>query len=171
MSQSTCTIDGCEKPTRTAKAEWCAMHYHRWYRHGSTDKVASKSGVTASLGRRYRTKHQPDHPLASKHGSVYVHRAVLYDEIGPGPHACHWCKTEVDWAPRGAPRELQPDHLNDDGADNRIENLVPSCRRCNTLRGAQRRAAALKAAGWWSQNDTIAALRNGGRAALVDPAA
>lgn len=131
------------------------MHYHRWYRHGDVRRVASKGSVSVSLGRRYRSVYKPRHPLATKNGKVYEHRMVLFDEIGPGPHACHWCETEVDWLPKGDPRELQPDHLNDDGADNRIENLVPACRRCNALRGTQRRSDALREAGWWSNNDTV----------------
>lgn len=147
------------------------MHYHRWYRHGSVDKVATRTEVTASLGRRYRFRYAPGHPLAGKNGKVYEHRFVLFEEIGPGPHSCHWCGTEVDWLPKGDPRELQPDHLNNDGADNRIENLVPACRGCNTARGTQRRHDALREAGWWSNHDTIAELKSGGRCKRIDPAA
>ena len=159
MAQRTCSVEDCEKPTRSSGAEWCAMHYHRWYRHGDVNRVATKGGVSVSLGRRYRTKYAPSHPLASKHGNVYLHRMVLFDEIGPGPHQCHWCEAEVDWLPKGDPRELHPDHLNDDGADNRPENLVPSCRRCNSLRGTQRRVDAMREAGWWSNNDTVGKLK------------
>lgn len=157
MQQRTCTIESCEKPARSAKAEWCKMHYHRWYRHGSVDLVDSVI-PSVSLGRRYKSAYMPAHPLASKHGKVYVHRMVLFDEIGPGPHACHWCGTEVDWLPKGDPRELQPDHLNNDGGDNRPENLKPSCRTCNSTRGSQRRMDALRERGFWSNNDTVAAL-------------
>lgn len=155
--RSTCSAPECSKPLRSTGAEWCAMHYHRMYRHGSIDKVA-KLQPSVSLGRRYKTKCNPAHPLAGKRGVVYVHRMVLFDEIGFGPHACHWCAAEVDWLPKGDPRELQPDHLNNDGGDNRIENLVPSCRACNGLRGAQRRRDALLAAGFWSNHDTVAGL-------------
>jgi len=169
MSQRICTVDGCEKPTRSNKADWCKMHYHRWYRHGSVDKVATATDVSVYLGRRYRAISRAGHPLATKHGRVYEHRAVLFDEIGYGPHACHWCGDEVDWLPKGDPRELQPDHLNNDGGDNRLDNLVASCRTCNTARAMQRRSQALKEAGWWSNHDTIARLRSGGRAALVEP--
>jgi hypothetical protein len=133
------------------------MHYHRWYRHGSTDRVATRA-ESISLGRRYRTVSAKGHPLAHANGRAYEHRVVLYDHIGIGPHACHWCDAEVDWLPKGNPRELQPDHLNNDGADNRIENLVPACRSCNSTRGLQRRADALRAAGWWSNNDTVGKL-------------
>lgn len=36
---NTCVIEGCEKPARSSSAEWCKMHYHRWYRHGDPHKV------------------------------------------------------------------------------------------------------------------------------------
>ena len=32
MGKVTCSIDGCERPSR--KRTWCAMHYGRWHRHG-----------------------------------------------------------------------------------------------------------------------------------------
>jgi hypothetical protein len=164
MTNRTCVITGCDKPTRSSGADWCKMHYHRWYRHGSTDKVAHRAGITASLGRRYRTVPAKGHPMAMANGRAYEHRFVLYNELGPGPHACHWCGTEVDWLSKGDPRNLLPDHVNSDGADNRIDNLVPSCMSCNTARALQARSDALREAGWWSSHDTIAALRDGRRA-------
>lgn len=163
MPERTCAIPGCPKPPRSGKAEWCKMHYHRWYRHGSTDRVATTAGITASLGRRYKSVYLPDHPLANKYGQVYEHRVVLHAVIGVGPHSCHWCNRQIDWLPKSDPDHIQPDHLNGLGDDNRPENLVPSCHGCNTTRGLQARADALRAAGWWSHNDTVAALRNGGR--------
>lgn len=169
MHQFTCTLPDCDKPSRNkSSAALCKMHYHRQYRHGSTNKVATEAGITVSLGRRYRTRYKPGHPLASKHGVVYEHRLVLFDTIGYGPHACHWCEAEVDWLPKGDPRCLQVDHLNNDGGDNRPENLAPSCMSCNSGRAIQRRADALRAAGWWSQNDTIAALKSGGRRPRIE---
>ena len=154
MTDPTCGVPGCEKAPRSPRAELCPMHYHRWYRHGSVDKVAT--GVRTGKGRRYRFISAKGHPMATASGRAYEHRVVLYDLIGPGPHECYWCGTSVEWGPRGAPDELQPDHLNNDGGDNRPENLVPSCRRCNTGRGSQARADALRSMGWWSSNDTIA---------------
>lgn len=155
-----CTVDGCSKPLRSKFALYCAMHYHRWYRHGDPGKVATKSGVSVSLGRRYRRVHIAGHPLADASNGVWEHRAVLYDKIGLGPHPCHWCGTPVDWVARDQPDALQVDHLNNDGGDNRPENLVPSCRPCNVGRGSQRREDALREAGWWSNNDTRANLKN-----------
>lgn len=114
MTNPTCTIDDCEKPLRSSGAKWCKMHYHRWYRHGSTDKVI-KPGVAPGNGRRYKRTYKPDHPLANRNGGVY----------------------------------------------NRLENLVPSCRRCNTARALQAKSDRLRELGWWSNNDTIARLAEG----------
>src|SRR5690242_14904452 len=106
MTNGTCTVPECDKPLRSRYAQWCKMHYHRWYRHGSTDKVSVGSGLSVSHGRRYRTVTAKGHPLASKNGTVYEHRKVLFDTIGPGPHACHWCDTTVQWLPKGEPGAL-----------------------------------------------------------------
>lgn len=169
MDHPTCSVEGCPKPGRSkAPGVMCKMHYHRWYRHRDLDRTAKATTVTASLGRRYRTVPAKGHPVAMANGRAYEHRFVLYERIGPGPHECHWCGTEVRWAPKGDPPfELQPDHLNNDGADNRPENLAPSCRSCNITRGLQRRSDALREAGWWSGSDTVARLSRGGRVERV----
>jgi len=160
-----CILDGCDKPGRSSGPSLCPMHYHRQYRHGSVDKHAPTSGVTVSFGRRYKTTYQPSHPLADKGGRVYVHRMVLYDTLGLGPHPCHWCDKELDWLPKGDERAIQVDHLNHLGDDNRPENLVPACGPCNTARGAQRKHQALLDAGWWSVHDTVANTKQGRRTA------
>jgi hypothetical protein len=75
---------------------------------------------------------QQSHPLTQGRGSLAEHRKVLYDAIGPGPHPCHWgCGRILDWNGRSG---LIPDHINGNRIDNRLENLVPSCPRCNTNR-------------------------------------
>lgn len=82
----------------------------------------------------------PGHPLASKGKipKVAEHRQVLYDAIGPGPHPCHWgCgRIDLQWGGIGG---IHADHLNDDASDNRRENLVVSCQRCNNARAAAKR--------------------------------
>lgn len=82
---------------------------------------------------RYRRVKAPGHPLADKDGMVRVHRRALYDKIGPGEHACHWCGRPVAWDGVGIGR-LCVDHIDGDRWNNDPANLVPSCRRCNTKR-------------------------------------
>ena len=159
MNKPTCTVPECVKPARSAKATLCPMHYHRAYRHGDVTKNARTSSVTVSYGRLYKRRAAKGHPMADANGIGYVHRIVLWDVIGPGAHPCHHCKRVVSWDNgKGHPDVLQVDHLNNRGDDNRPENLVPACKECNSARGAQRRADALREAGFWSINDTIAAL-------------
>lgn len=163
MANPSCVVPDCDKSARSMSASLCPKHYHRQYRHGSVHAHANRSGVTISHGRRYRTAYRPGHPVADRSGKVYVHRVVLYDNIGPGPHPCHWCGTAVDWLPKNDPRCLEADHVNHIGDDNQPENVVPACRRCNVARAMARRHEALVAAGWWSAHDTVARLRDPSR--------
>lgn len=170
MTKPTCTLPECDKPSRSNVPNLCPMHYHRAYRHGDVHKVAHKSGVTASHGRQYKRKTAKGHPAADANGIGYVHRIVLWDAIGPGEHPCYHCKRVVSWDNgKGHPDVLQVDHLNNHGDDNRPENLVPSCIECNTARGAQRRSDALREAGFWSVNDTIAATASQTRRPRIEP--
>jgi hypothetical protein len=72
----------------------------------------------------YVREKRPDHPLAQA-GWVRLHRAVLYDALGPGEHPCWRCGTPVAW---GA--GLEPDHIDRDRLDNQLANLRPACRAC-----------------------------------------
>jgi len=78
--------------------------------------------------------HLPE-PVRTPSGKCYVSRAVLYDEIGLGPHQCHWCFAAIDWLPKADPAALQADHLDGDTMNDDPANLVQSCRRCNAARG------------------------------------
>lgn len=77
------------------------------------------------------------HPVQDKDAKAYLHRVVLADEIGPGPHACNWCGWDgLSWEvtdPKD-PQFLAADHLNAVTADCRVKNLAPSCRWCNDNR-------------------------------------
>lgn len=71
------------------------------------------------------------HPLANS-GLLLEHRKVLWDKIGPGPHACHWgCGRVLDW---GGQAGLHGDHVDGDKLNNTAENIVPSCLSCNRRR-------------------------------------
>jgi hypothetical protein len=93
---------------------------------------------------KYMTQARPGHPTAHADGRVRVHRANLYDKIGPGPHDCTWCGTEIDWYAAEFSRDLVADHVDRDTWNNDPENLVPSCNRCNMNRHAERSAPVPK---------------------------
>lgn len=99
-------------------------------RRGIRPDNTPAQGFSYNLGYR-NLSGQIDHPLY-KGEVIAEHRIVLYDSIGPGPHACHWgCGKVLEW---GGREGIQADHLNRDKLDNRPENLVPSCLVCNWQR-------------------------------------
>ncbi len=60
---------------------------------------------------KYAQIYEPSHPLAhSLAGQVFMHRKVLYDEIGEGIHQCHVCSGPLDWFAIAAPK-LVVDHI------------------------------------------------------------
>lgn len=134
-----CVVEGCSNPRHYSNGI-CNSCYYRLKRTGSLAKRDWKYRSMHTSG--YVKISNSSHAL-SKRGMVFEHRKVLYDAIGPGPHACHWCGCDVDWiigrASRGA---LVADHLDGDKANNNITNLVPACNPCNAARGMFQ---------WWIQ--------------------
>lgn len=104
-------------------------------RLGKRTKTVPSAGLYITSAGGYRMLTGQIHPLA-RGGEVMEHRKVLYDNIGPGPHECHWndrfgCgKTELSWWGQG----LVVDHLDENKLNNNLENLVPSCNMCNLHR-------------------------------------
>ena len=98
---------------------------------------------------KYKTDHsggyvllrELSHPLADSNGLVYEHRFVFYNQRGEGPFKCHWCDTDIGWG------TMHVDHLDDDKTNNSVENLVPSCPRCNQKRGEWKMVAKHRAIG------------------------
>ncbi len=93
--------------------------------------------MASGMKKKYRSIKIHNHPLADADGSVLIHRAVLYEKIGPGPHRCHWCDIEVRWVVRhhgSRDGVLFVDHVDSDSLNNAPDNLVPSCHACNALR-------------------------------------
>lgn len=89
-----------------------------------------------SKRHNYVMTKRPGHPLAPPGGQLPLHRVLLYDAIGPGPHACHQCSTEVNWSSRRTAKGcLVVDHLDGDPTNNDLANLAPACHPCNTSRG------------------------------------
>lgn len=88
-----------------------------------------------SSAMRYKYVKRKYHPLSPPCGVLPEHRVVLYDAIGPGPHPCHWCQKPVDWSDQKTSEGcLVVDHLDNDGLNNALDNLVPSCHHCNFVR-------------------------------------
>lgn len=132
-SRPLCVTEGCRNG-RQYKSGVCNSCYWRVRRTGSVQRRAAAYRSIGSNGY-VRVSHS-DHPLATPDGWVYEHRQVLYDAIGPGLHACHWCAAAVGWAKGACSRgALVVDHLDGDKANNQRANLVPACNRCNATRG------------------------------------
>jgi hypothetical protein len=70
------------------------------------------------------------HPLKNSNGYVSEHRSVAYSVYGPECSDCFWCGDSCTW------KNCHVDHLNDIKDDNRKDNLVISCAKCNRARGA-----------------------------------
>jgi hypothetical protein len=126
-----CSVEGCNRPRKSRG--FCGTHYERWRLHGDirpSDSVRIQEGQGSVTFDGYRIFHDRNHPLADKSGQIYEHRKVLYEKIGPGIHPCTWCGIDLEWG-----STLQADHLDAVRLNNVMENLVPSCKPCNTLRG------------------------------------
>lgn len=161
MAHRRCSIAECSRNTRTKSAAWCNTHYQRYRRHGDPNKHVPSSKITVRTASEYRwiTKH--GHPVAWPNGRAYEHRVVLYDAIGGGPHACHWCGTTVRWTNDGqhAPDRLTVDHLDGVKNNNDLGNLVPACGPCNVARTRRLYAAEVRRQGYCHRvksNDQVA---------------
>lgn len=124
-NRARCCIDGCAGFSRNKGDGPCEAHYYRMRRTGSYEVIVpDRPPCVRSDG--YVMEHLPDHPIWEEtNGRIYQHRRVFYDAYGRGPHDCHWCGSSVDWP------NLHVDHLNFDKSDNSLENLMPSCAKCN----------------------------------------
>jgi len=124
-----CSVDGCTRQVTGYKGlGLCSTCYVRMYRGGQADLPKRKGRY--QTGNGYLVLLRPEHPLARKaSGMVMEHRLVLYNAIGPGPHACQWCGTSTEWC------DAHVDHLDGNKRNNTLENLLFSCATCNKGRG------------------------------------
>jgi hypothetical protein len=122
-----CTVPGCANFRRSGRAKLCEMHYYRVRRKGTT---ADREQPGPQRTRSGYVLVKADHPLAASNGWAYQHRLVAYEACGGECPPCHWCAGKTTWA------SCHVDHLNGVKADNRAENLVIACARCNRTRGS-----------------------------------
>ena len=140
MSHSSCDMLSMEMEVHTC--ERCGENFtpKHWGRPGRYCSLDCYYAIGPAGPRREMVKHRMKtargHPLAPPSGVVAIARLTLFDKIGPGSHACHWCGEIVSWKPGHglAIGALLADHLDWDATNDAPENLVPSCRKCNVLR-------------------------------------
>lgn len=135
----------------------------RWRCHCDcgTDRVVSRSslldGGSRSCGcltpaampqvARYRNVALPlSHPFAVLINATELpyrpgycmigeHRIILFSQLGCGPHRCFWCNCLIDWvAALPKIKQLTVDHLDNNGKNNDLDNIVPACKACNSRR-------------------------------------
>lgn len=135
ISKPLCVVENC-KNHRQYSSGLCNSCYYRKRNTGTTERrvftyrVLRPGGYVVLGGSEAK-----NHPLSTG-GMLFEHRKVLYDAIGEGPHSCFWCGESVRWIKSKCVKgSLVPDHLDGNKQNNDPGNLVPSCNKCNSLRG------------------------------------
>lgn len=134
QSTRTCTVDGCDRPSRARG--WCKMHWHRWRRHGDpmvvdvgpkpthvgclVDGCDSKHHAQGYCTKHWQRVRKHGDPLYE--GNHYpgrnrlavptyegMHKRLMYDRGKASAHKCVDCgKTAREWSyDGGCPNELR----------------------------------------------------------------
>lgn len=136
----TCELDGCSNRPRDVGSSICEMHYGRLRRNGTLERLELKVEPKRQHSHGYVMVYTPNHPMTTEgyRARPYEHRAVYFDAHGAGPFNCHVCGKQ------GMLADFHVDHLNEDRADNRLDNLAPACPPCNQWRTTSRVDACRK---------------------------
>lgn len=124
-----CSASGCCLPANRIGAKLCEKHYIRMRRTGCLD---IKKVTHRCLAGGYVRVKRSTHPLVNKGGWMYEHREVAYDTNNGVCPTCFWCNVDLKWG------YTHIDHLDDNKINNKPENLVVSCPKCNRIRGAMK---------------------------------
>lgn len=138
-----CSVVDCDRPANRVGAGLCEAHYYQNRRNGYFGQKLRPNVLDHSHG--YKLLKAPKHQLSTpcQQYRIYEHRAVYYDKHGEGPFNCVHCNKRVTWD------DMHIDHLDDDPANNMIENLGASCPTCNQVRGRSKVIKAHRAKSRW----------------------
>lgn len=92
MSQSTCILEGCDRPRR--HREWCVAHYARWLRYGDTGSVEIRPQRAGALPGEANHQWRGDNI-----GYAAVHRRLRVQRGPARLQPCISCGGQADdWA-------------------------------------------------------------------------
>jgi hypothetical protein len=94
------------------------------------------------------------HPLADRNNRIPITRYALYAKIGPGPHACTHCGTQVNWTKGQYGSGIVAFHIDGDRTNLSQDNLAPECLSCMRRRTSYNRIR---------EDETVFVNRNGRR--------
>lgn len=124
-----CKVDGCDREASYVQQCVCQKHYFRMMRYGTYELTKSgKRKERYQNDKGYQMLHRPNHPLAMANGSVYEHRAVMYEKYGEQLPDCELCGKSLNW------QVVHIDHIDEVVTNNAESNLRPLCGVCNTRR-------------------------------------
>ena len=126
-----CSIEGCDNPVMYKTRQICQMHYFRYMRNGTYEKVQKRRTTVLYTPNGYKRVFMPNHDLSTRDGFVFEHRALFYNLTKGLVLSCDFCG--ADWSFRSYRDHV--DHIDNDKLNNSIYNLRPLCNACNTGRG------------------------------------
>jgi Autographiviridae endonuclease len=142
-----CSIPGCEKAVAIKSRGWCAMHYQRWHRQGTTDRVRQTPELQEHRFWKRAGRTEDTYPcwllrmrinaagysrIIVNKKDVLAHRYAWIATFGPIPNdlqVCHTC--DIRYPPKDITYRLcvNPHHLVLGTATENMAHLVASGRK------------------------------------------